>query len=224
MKVVHHIAFILQNLSILFAFITSLYVKRRLSIQMKLLRVYVSVAFIIMILACYGSYIETKNSWFLGIALPYSSIIIHFVLLSFILVKSVQEINKNRIPVLIFVFAFIITIGIFLTLFQNGKIELFNYANAVSSFGLIVLCLFYFFLIVKKEKSKLISDDFNFWIAIGVFISMGIEFPSALLTRFTLVHSSIVTNLLRAISSLAFGIQYIFFSKAFIWQIQKLKQ
>lgn len=223
MLIALHIAFIFQNIAIISAFMSSLKVRDGLSFQIKSIKLYVTIAFLFVILTSYGSYFETDKSFILGVTMPYLSVIFHFGLLSFFLGKSIYEVNNNKFPFIVLIFSLFILFGIVFALFHNGKIEFYNYSKAVSSFGLLVLCMVYFFSIIKDQKQILYIDDFSFWIAIGIFVSMGVVLPSSIITKIISKHSKEVTLFLRVVTLVAFGVQYIFFTKAFLWKQRKLK-
>jgi hypothetical protein len=99
--------------------------------------------------------------------------IFHFFLLGTFVKKSFKKLFYKQPGD--FIFYLFLTLLIFLFFIDQKKLQ--YYSAAISNFGLLVLCFFYYFSYIVSKVEFLNSKSYSFATVTGIFLSAGISIP-----------------------------------------------
>lgn len=143
------------------------------------------------------------------------SILLHFSLLSafflqVIVLKKIRVFLKIAIGVLIPI--------LMLTIWAAIKHEKSYYTIVIANTCLVVFAITYFIQIFYITPKYDIVKDPNFWIAGGIFISMGMSIPNNMMENYLTQYIKdpdffVFTNIF---GKSAYGVMHLFFIKAFL--------
>ena len=167
-----------------------------------------------------NSYLKIAGKHTYGI-LHNSSLIIHFAFLTFFISKFLA--NKKLSNIVFFIFI-VLLLMILLFLFTNDLSQQQSKAFAVSNFGLVIFCFFYYYqLFESMPRINLLSEP-SFWIVNGIFFSMCATIPVLLLRSFlTDTISADFYSIVVAIIPFSYGIMHLFFIKAYLCSMSQSK-
>jgi hypothetical protein len=99
--------------------------------------------------------------------------IFHFFLLGIFVRKSSKKSSNKQYGD--FIFYLFLTLLFFLFFIDQKKLQ--YYSAAISNFGLLVLCFFYYFSYVVSKVEILNYKSYSFTIVTGIFLGSGISIP-----------------------------------------------
>ncbi len=176
MKLLSHIIFNLQIIFGVASFFVSIYSLKFSSTPkyLKLFVGYTSIAFLLIIPGFIIFYflkdlIPIMNSIFLV------STIYHYCFLGVFIIEFTNGEKKGWIYSMALFFLFLIIYFVF-TEFSNKYSRV---SFSISALGLIMLCLIYFYRLIKNPSRINLFTFPAFWIVVGIFLSMGLQFPFA---------------------------------------------
>lgn len=154
------------------------------------------------------------------IALNNFSVIFHFSFLSFFIIRILPQKNEKKILIILYsIFLVFISFFIIKEPFNQG-----GPAFSISSLGLSIFCIFYYFQLFKNPPVLNLRKEPAFWIISGVFFAMCIHSPiNAILLYLQnrLPYSYYI--LLLDLSIFSLSIMYLSFIKAILCTIQQKK-
>lgn len=166
------------------------------------------------------AYIESN---FLGVQfsqyLLNFSLLFHFLFLGSFIFKVLPKRGLFFIIILLILLLFIAYI-----LFFSDWNFLVNKAFAVTNFSLTVLCLVYYFQILKLEVPFSLINEPSFWIITGIFIGMGSSSPlSAIIDYLAYDSSGLKHQFFYKLVAASYTIMHLFFIKGYLCSIKERK-
>ncbi|MEP6677293.1 MAG: hypothetical protein ABJA78_19185 [Ferruginibacter sp.] len=148
------------------------------------------------------------------------SLLFHFVFLSIFIINSEHTKTKKRSYLVFWGFLILVIISLILKDISFGNRLAFGIANS----GLVILCIFYYYSIVKNTGSLALAADPSFWVANGIFFGMILNVPTYIARNFIDKENSYeIWSVLFAVCSFAYIIMHIFFIKAYLCIIRPHK-
>ena len=174
MRLINHIFFNLQNLFVVISFLISLYALRYKDTPayLKIFIGYTLVGFILLIPNFIANYLykdirpQMKNVLLI-------STIYHYSFLGIFIISFINGSKKSWIYIIAFLVLVLLLYSVFTEFSKGNRIVSFS----ISALGLLVLCLIYFYRLLKFPTNINLFSFPAFWIIIGVFLSMGIQLP-----------------------------------------------
>lgn len=145
----------------------------------------------------------------------------HFIFLSLFIYKVIPKNNTGKNVIYLFAL-FLIVILYFLITNDPSKPQ--STAYAFANFGLVIFCCVYYLKLFEDMSAINLVKEPSFWIINGIFFCMCATIPINSLRDYFL--DKIPYNLfllMGAIISFAYGVMHLFFIKAYICSINRLK-
>lgn len=150
-----------------------------------------------------------------------SLLLFHFIFLTAFIYQVLP--NKFISKIFFIIQAFFLLIIIY-SFFTNDLTKHQPTTFAVSNFGLVIFCFFYYYqLFESMPRINLLSEP-SFWIVNGIFFSMCATIPVLLLRSFlTDTISADFYSIVVAIIPFSYGIMHLFFIKAYLCSMSQSK-
>lgn len=121
---------------------------------------------------------------------------------------------KKKLSILQFIF-FINLVAIIFFLFRNGIFVIQPIPFALSNFGLVIFCIYYYYTLFTNYPSSNLIKEPAFWIVTGIFFCMCATIPE--LTLYSFLQNHLSNDSFKVINSLicfSYGVMHLFFFKA----------
>lgn len=220
-KAIHYILFNFQAIAIVASFLISLRLVDNKSIPSHLRRffLYTTVAVLILIPAMLSAYFSVASSF--GKIANNISLLFHFTFLShFIMTVTPNKGARVFIGCMYFTF-----LGMMLFFLINADLtKQINQAFTISSLGLTLLCIVYYFTLFQNLPTMKLRKDPSFLIITGVFVAMSLHIPaSAAIDYINGQISTLYYILLYDLLLLTYTVMHLFFIQAFLCAIRMSK-
>ncbi len=139
------------------------------------------------------------------------SLIFHFSFLSYFIIRVIPVNAKSKIYFYLFSFVFLFLI--ILGLVTNDITKPLSHVFAISSFGLTVLSLVYFYLLFEKNPILKLLNEPSFWIISGIFFAMSLYIPVAISIGYVRNNASFYLTIFSNVLMFCYGIMHLFFLK-----------
>lgn len=212
------VVFNLQNLSMLASFLFAAFIFfRRLHKKhnMGLILLYSLLSFLVMSTGTIVTYLFDNDLVFLN-KLNIISVILHYALLAWFIVKSIDESPKITARIIGVVFFLLLIFSIIALLSQVDNFRTHYISYAVSSLGLLLLCLLYFVSLLRKPIEVELKLHPTFWVIVAVFLHSGIQLPFSSTVFFVYMNAEGKYDpLFLTLVSMSFFFLHLFFIKAY---------
>ena len=181
---------------------------------------YSIVAGLLSIYSFLHKYFNISNSVTSGI-LHSSLLLFHFVFLCWFIYRVLPK--KNNLVALKFIFILFIFVISFCLITNSIAIHQSN-AFAFTNFGLVLFCCVYYYQLFKDVPSLTLLKEPSFWIINCIFFCMCATVPMYGVRGY--LYNIISYDLylsLGSIGSFSYGIMHLFFIKAYLCSINRLK-
>ena len=148
------------------------------------------------------------------------SLLFHFTFLCLFIFKVIPKSNDIKyLKLVFFIFFPLITFFIVTDIIHDEVL-----AFAVTNFGLIILCISYYYQLFKTTPSLNLLKDPSFWIITGILFGMSTTIPVSIIGGY-LFHNipRDIFLSVAVIMPLGYGIMHLFFLKAILCSIRRQK-
>jgi len=150
------------------------------------------------------------------------SILFHFAFLSTFILRVTPKINryKKYFQFLFYLFLFLILI----VLISNYLGKQVNQAFSISSFGLTIFCINYYYQLFNNIPKYDLKNEPSFWVVNGIFFCMSLHIPiTSTVDYLQNKISRDLCNILLSILSFCYLVMHLFFIKAIVCSIRPRK-
>ena len=131
--------------------------------------------------------------------------------------------NKQKIPYMLLIFGLFFLLLLYF-LFTYDLAQPMYHAFSITNFGLIVLCVIYYYQLFNNIPTLNLLKEPSFWIITGIFFGMSINVPLSAIISYLDKRISVSTFMIFGnIFIISYGIMHLFFIKAIICAVKMNK-